>query len=299
MSLSTDTNRLLTGFIGQGFVGKAHADDFVARGIPVVRYAKEEPYRGNREAVAACEVVFIAVPTPTTPRGFDLSIVESVIPLTAPGATVVVRSTILPGSTEDLAEKFPDRFLMHAPEFLREASAAEDAAHPERVIIGMAKDTSEYRAKAEAVRALLPAAPFSRIVPARTAELVKYAGNAFLYQKVVFANLLYDLSLALAVPYDELAVLLAADPRVGSSHLAVAHASGHTEEAGRGAGGHCFIKDFEALRRLYAARVGDRAGDTLLSAFVAKNNALLRGSGKDLDLLAGVYGAVSAEPITA
>ncbi len=299
MSLSTDTNRLLTGFIGQGFVGKAHADDFVARGIPVVRYAKEEPYRGNREAVAACEVVFIAVPTPTTPRGFDLSIVESVIPLTAPGATVVVCSTVAPGSTETLAQKFPDRFLMHAPEFLREAHAAHDASHPERVIIGMAKDTPEYRAKAEAVRALLPRAPFSRIVPARAAELVKYAGNAFLYQKVVFANLLNDLAEALDVSYDDLAAMLGADPRVGSSHLAVVHASGHTEKTGRGAGGHCFIKDFEALRRLYAAQVGDEEGDTLFSAFVAKNNALLRESGKDLDLLEGVYGAVSAEPVAA
>lgn len=279
-----------TGFIGQGFVGKAYADDFEARGISVVRYAKEVPYDRNKKAIADCDIVFIAVPTPTTPEGFDLSIVESVIPLTKPGASVVVKSTIAPGSTERLASRFPDRFLMHAPEFLREASAARDAAKPARVIIGIPENSEAYRSRAQKVMRLMPYAPFSRIVSAHSAELVKYAGNAFLYMKVVYANMLYDLARDFDVSYADFTQMLGADTRIGPSHLAVVHPSGHTDKAGRGAGGHCFIKDFEVLRQTYAKHRDDKEGNELLSAFVAKNTALLMQSGKDIDLLEAVYG---------
>lgn len=278
------------GYIGQGFIGKNYADDFERRGFSVVRYAKEKPYDNNKEAIRECDIVFIAVPTPTTPEGFDLSIVESVIPLTKLGATVVVKSTIVPGSTEYLASKFPERYILHSPEFLREAHAASDAAHPERNIIGIPHDTDAYRTRAKQVLDLLPPAPFARIVTAKTAELVKYAGNNFLYLKVVYANLLYDLSIALGVSYDEIAEMLAADPRIGPSHLKVLHSSGHSDVPGRGAGGHCLIKDFEAFCRLYALSVNDRLGDEVLRALKEKNNALLKESGKDLDLLAQIYG---------
>lgn len=278
------------GFIGQGFIGKNYADDFERRGFAVVRYAQEMPYAGNKKAIAECDIVFIAVPTPTTPEGFDLSIVESVIPHTNVGATIVVKSTIVPGSTEYLTQKFPDRFIMHSPEFLREASAAEDAAHPERNIIGIPKDSAAYRARAEAVLMVLPPAPFSRITSALVAELVKYAGNNFLYLKVVCANMLFDLSESLGIKYDDVTEMLTADSRIGASHLSVLHASGHGEQLGRGAGGHCFIKDFETFRRLYASKVGDASGVALLDACKEKNNTLLRESGKDLDLLEQVYG---------
>lgn len=281
------------GFIGQGFIGKNYADDFERRGLSVVRYAQETQYIGNKEAITECDIVFIAVPTPTTLNGFSLSIVESVIPLTKVGATVVVKSTISPGSTKNITEMFPDRFIMHSPEFLREASAAEDAAHPERNIIGVPEDTAEYTKRAEEVLSVLPQAPFARITSALAAELVKYAGNNFLYMKVVYANMLFDFSESLGIKYEDVAEMLAADSRIGASHLSVLHASGHSERAGRGAGGHCFIKDFEAFRRLYAAKVNDPVGDAVLNALKDKNNALLRGSGKDLDLLEQVYGPLS------
>lgn len=281
------------GFIGQGFIGKNYADDFERRGFSIARYAQEAPYAGNKEAIAACDIVFIAVPTPTTPTGFNLSIVESVIPYTKVGSTVIVKSTIAPGSTKHLTEMFPDRFIMHSPEFLREASAAEDAAHPERNIIGIPQDSEEYRTRAEEVLSVLPQAPFVRITSALAAELSKYAGNNFLYLKVVYANMLFDLSESLGIKYSDVAEMLAADSRIGPSHLSVVHASGHTTQTGRGAGGHCFIKDFEAFRRLYAVQVNDSVGDALLDALKDKNNALLRGSGKDLDLLDQVYGPLS------
>lgn len=283
--------QLRIGFVGQGFIGKNYADDFEFRGYEVVRYALETPYRDNKEKVADCDMVFIAVPTPTTPEGFDLSIVESAIPLTKKGATVVIKSTLLPGSTDALYKKFPDRFVVHSPEFLRESNAAYDAAHPERNIVGIPEETPEFKERAEAVLAALPRAPFERVTSARAAELVKYAGNNFLYLKVVYANLLHDLAEAQGVSYEEVVEMLAADPRVGPSHLKVWHPSGHTDKLGRGAGGHCFIKDFEAFRRLYESSVHDPLGDAVLTALGSKNNALLRESGKDLDLLESVYGS--------
>jgi UDPglucose 6-dehydrogenase len=148
----------------------------------------------------------------------------------------------------------------------------------------------EHTAAAEKVLEVCAKAPFVKVMPSRAAELTKYAGNVFLATKVVFANLLYDLALSLDVDYETLRETLAADPRIGASHLFPVDASGHSNTKGRGAGGDCFIKDLEAFRRLYAAHANDMEGDALLGAFVRKNNALLSASGKDLDLLKGVYG---------
>ncbi len=58
------------GFIGQGFIGKSYADDLERRGKKVVRYSLEEPYIKNKDRIRDCDIVFIAVPTPTTPEGF-------------------------------------------------------------------------------------------------------------------------------------------------------------------------------------------------------------------------------------
>ena len=278
------------GFIGQGWIGKNYADDFEARGYAVVRYALEEPYAGNKDAIGTCDIVFVAVPTPTTLEGFDDSIVRGVIPLAGVGKTVVVKSTLRPGTTEKLQETFPDRIILHSPEFLRETSAAYDAAHPVRNLIGIPLDDDAHQAAAEAVVAVLPEAPFVKIMSARAAELAKYAGNAFLTIKVVYANLLFDLAEAMGISYDELKEAIAADPRIGPSHLTVVSASGHSDVPGRGAGGHCLIKDFEGLRQLYRTSHNDPEGAALFDAVVAKNNSLLKASGKDLDLLQSVYG---------
>lgn len=295
--MSTDEKPRI-GFIGQGFLGKNYADDFEARGYPVVRYALEEPFRANLPQIAECGIVFVAVPTPTVPGAtpgevrFDDRIVRAAIADTAPGSVVVVRSTLAPGTTRTLQDAYPDRIVMHAPEFLREATAAHDAAHPERTIIGMSADTPEQRAAAERVRRVLPDAPYTRICSSIEAEYVKYANNAFLFMKVVFANIMRDAVVAEGGNWDVVSEALGADPRIGRSHLQVVHASGHRGAvAGRGASGHCLIKDFAALREHLAAVLReDPAGIAVFAALERKNNELLRASGKDIDLLEGVYG---------
>ncbi len=274
----------LIGFIGQGFIGKSYADDFEARGFSVVRYSLENGYEKNKEKIKECDIVFIAVPTPTTPKGFDYSLVEKVLSLVGKGKTAVIKSTLLPGTTEKLQSVFPDIFVMHSPEFLIAATAAHDAAHPLRNIIGIPKSASVFRRKAEEVMQALPHAPYERIMGAREAELVKYGGNCFLYFKVIYMNLLYDLSVKFGADFIAVRDAMSADPRIGTSHMNPVH------EDGRGAGGLCFIKDFRAFRLLYEKKVGDAFGIGVLDAFEKKNIALLEKSGKDLTLLSGVYG---------
>lgn len=282
----------LIGFIGQGFIGKNYADDFENRGFSVIRYALEEPYIHNKNTITTCDVVFIAVPTPTTPEGFDDSIVREAVGLVGEGKIAVIKSTLAAGTTESLQEQYPDRFVMHSPEFLVESTAAYDAAHPNRNVIGIPKQTDEHRHVAESVMRLLPEAPFFLICSAREAELIKYAGNCFLFTKVLFANLMYDLASAHGASWDNIREAMAADPRIGGSHLKVVDASRHPGATqGRGAGGHCFIKDFAALREMFEKWLpGDPAAIRMLRAMECKNTCLLKESNKDMDLLRDVYG---------
>ncbi len=279
------------GFIGQGFIGKSYADDMERRGYTTVRYALEEPYKNNKEQIQECEIVFIAVPTPTTPKGFDYSIVEGALKLVGKGKTAVIKSTILPGTTAMLQKKFPAIYVMHSPEFLVLKQAAEDAARPLRNIVGLPTINKKALVRGEAVMKVLPRAPFEMICGAKEAEMVKYAGNFFLYLKVLYANLMYETAESIGADYESVRKAIAADPRIGGSHLQVLHDSGHKgAKKGRGAGGVCFIKDVEALAEFYARNVGDTYGEKLFAAATEKNLDLLIKSNKDIDLVVGVHG---------
>lgn len=282
------------GFIGQGWIGKHYADDFENRLYNVVRYSLEEPYIQNKEQIKECDIVFIAVPTPTIhAEGFTMEPVRDALSILADGAVAVIKSTLQPGSTELLQSEFEHLYVMHSPEFLREATAAQDAAKPDRNIIGIGLDHPEHWRRAEVVLRVLPEAPFNKIKLAREAEIVKYAGNAFLYTKVVFMNLLYDLVEASGADWDLVRDAMIADPRIGASHTQPIHKSGHDQtnpNPVRGAGGHCFIKDFEALRQHFELHVADPQAHAVFKALQAYNNELLRISEKDLDLLKEVHG---------
>jgi len=270
------------GFIGQGFIGRAYADDFEERGYDVVRYAAEEQYLSNREKIAECDMVFIAVPTPTTPAGFDFSIVREVLALVGEGKIAVIKSTVLPGTTELLQAEYPKLYLMHSPEFLVAKSALNDARKPLRNIVGY---TTRSKDKVDEVLAILPTAPYTQSLPVKEAELVKYMGNLFLAQKVIFANLMYDVSEKLGIDYQMVQEAVGADPRINPSHLAISH------DGGRGAGGYCFIKDLAAFADFYARQLPeDTDGIKIFNALEEKNISLLINSKKDLELLSGVYG---------
>ena len=282
--------KLLIGFIGQGFIGKNYADDFEKRGYEVVRYAKEEPYFDNKDRIKDCDFVFIAVPTPTTPHGFNFDILKSVLSLIGAGKTAIIKSTILPGTCEALQKMFPEISVFHSPEFLTEKNAAYDAANPTRNIIGILEDNKENRAKAEEVLAILPSSPLNLICLAKEAELIKYASNGFLFLKIVYANILYDLAMKEGSDWEIIKNGMAADPRIGKSHLDPVQASSSDKKPGRGAGGHCFVKDFSALIEYVNKLQPDSLSHNFLKSAQDKNLELLTSSAKDPEVLKEVFG---------
>jgi len=272
------------GFIGQGYIGKNYADDFEKRGYEVVRYALEEPHITNKEKIEGCDVVFIAVPTPTTPEGFDDHIVREAIGLVGVGKIAVIKSTILPGTTESIQKAHSDIVVLNSPEFLSEATAAYDAAHPAQNVIGIPEDTDKHREAAEFVLSILPKAPASLVCKSTESELFKYAHNLSGYTQTVLFNMIYDLAKDFGCDWDPINKAIEADPLISNRYANPIHKSG------RGAGGHCFIKDFAAFTNLYEKCMDDKKGVEALRSFEEKNKDLLIKSEKDIDLLQGVYG---------
>jgi UDPglucose 6-dehydrogenase len=281
--------KILIGFIGQGFIGKNMADDFANRGYDIIRYDNEN-YVDNKDLIKACDFVFIAVPTPSTPDGFNDSILQEVIKLVGDDKTAIIKSTIKVGTTEKFQQQYPEKYILHSPEFLTEKNAANDTKFPPRNIIGY---TDKSKAKAEEVLKLLPEAPHNFLIGSREAELIKYMGNNFLFLKVIFANIVYNLAERNNVDYDTVANIVGYDSRIGHSHLAVNHQSGLQTNTGRGAGGHCFIKDMSAFVEMFEeaglTSEEDEIALNFLNSAVKLNNQLLLNSDKDLDLLEGVY----------
>ncbi len=278
-------NLVKIGFIGQGWIGKNYADNFEARGFNVVRYALEKPYAGNKEKIKECDIVFIAVPTPTAPAGFDDHIVRDVVKLVGKGKIAVIKSTVLPGTTESIQDKNPDIVILHVPEFLTEQTSKSDIAHPFHNVVGMARDTKEHHQAAELVLETLPRVKSEVICSAKEAEFFKYLRNNYLFTKYVFLNIYYDIMKSSGVEWPIIRDLIAADPWMGSLKFEPVH------KGGRGAGNHCHIKDFAAMRA-YAERVlTDALSLDVLRILEKKNIELLRSTGKDLELLADVYGS--------
>lgn len=251
------------GIMGLGVVGDSVHHYFERKGWPLRVY---DPNRGlgDQRSINEADVVFICVPTPYRPQaGFDDSALESAVSILNGSKTVVVKSTVLPGTTEAFQARYSQHCFLFNPEFLRQDFARTDFIRPDRQLVGY---TAQSRHLAESVMALLPAAPYQRIMGAREAEMAKYMTNAFLALKVTYANELYDLASALDIEYDVVREAVAADMRIGSSHLDV------FEGGYRGYGGKCLPKDTKALMDLgermqvplRLLRTADRVNETLL-----------------------------------
>ena len=200
------------------------------------------------EAVAEADAVFIAVGTPSR-RGdghADLSYVYEAareIAAALRGFTVVITKSTVPVGTGDEVERIirelrpgDDVAVVSNPEFLREGAAIHDFKHPDRIVVG----TDDERAKkivAEIYRPLyLNQAPIL-FTERRTAELIKYAANAFLATKITFINEIADLCERVGADVQEVARGIGLDNRIGPKFL----------HAGPGFGGSCFPKDVRAL----------------------------------------------------
>ncbi len=278
-------DNLKIGFVGQGFVGKNYADDFENRGYKVIRYSEEPEYIKNKDLIRDCDVVFIAVPTPTTENGFDYSIVESTLNLIGKGKIAVIKSTIVPGTTKILQNKFRDIIVMHSPEFLSEKTAAHEAANPTRNILGIVHNDEKNTNAAKLVLSILPKSPFEIVCSSEEAEVIKYAHNSLGFITVVFGNLLYDLAKSHGASWENIKSAIDADTEKSSTYMNPVH------KTGRGAGGRCFIKDFAAFRQSYEqAMSDDKLGISVLKALEEKNIDLLNSTNKSTDIIKQIYG---------
>ena len=215
-------------------------------GIELFLYDKGQNL-GSSEEINKAEIVFVCVPTPYLKdgAGFDLSYVEESFFWFNGEKVVVIKSTVLPGTTESLQKKYPQHKLLMNPEFLTEETADQDMMYPDRQIVGYTEKSHDV---AGDLMQLLPLAPFERIIPSTEAELVKYFGNTWFSVKVSFGNQMYDLCQALGVDYDRMVEAAAADKRIGRTHLNVFH------KGYRGYGGKCLPKDTKAIIQLADAK---------------------------------------------
>ncbi len=272
------------GFIGQGWIGKNYANDFENRGFKVVRYSLEEPFVFNKDLIKDCDIVFIAVPTPTIEGGVDVSNIRRVLPLIGDQKIAVIKSTISPGVTKELQNEFKNIFVLHSPEFLVEDTAAHDSANPDRNIIGVPFWSEEHKEAAKKVMEVLPTSPYELICDSHESEIIKYAHNVHGYLQVVFSNMLFDLSSSFGSSWNPIKEAILNDPMMSHYYLDPYH------KKGRGAGGDCFIKDFEAFIKIYERVTHDEDGVQALRFFERKNTKLLVGTKKDIPLLQSVYG---------
>lgn len=229
-------------------------------------------------AVDGAEAVFIAVGTPSR-RGdghADLTYVyeaarEIARSLTGP-AVIVTKSTVPVGTGDEVErivrETSPDAqtWVVSNPEFLREGAAIEDFKHPDRIVIGAEADHAAAVMR-EVYRPLyLNKAPLL-ITSRRTAELIKYAANAFLATKITFINEMADLCEAVGGNVQDVAQGIGLDRRIGPKFL----------HAGPGYGGSCFPKDTLALLKT----AEDAAAPLrIVEAVVKVNDARKRAMGR-------------------
>lgn len=273
------------GFVGQGYIGKNMADDYEERGYEVVRYALEEPYKQNAKLIADCDAVFIAVPTPTADYGVDSSIVEASVELAGDDSVVIIKSTIAPGTTARIQEKYPKKTILFSPEFLSKATAPEDARNPLFNIIGLPVVSDTHKKAAAVILKTLPQTKNTFTVRANSAEQFKYIHNVHGFIRIVMANLFNDWAGKIEADWEEIMPMMDVNPMMSPYYNQPIH------KTGRGAGGGCFIKDYLAFRKQYEEHMeDDDLGLGILRALEEKNLELLRDSEKDQHIVLEVYG---------
>ena len=259
------------GIIGQGYVGTAIKVGFEPH-YTVETYDKYDGMKSTvqlTDMVETCQVIFVCVPTPMNTDGTcHTDIVESVVKeiddrvdlANIPKPTVVIKSTVPPGTTDRLHRKYKGVDVIFNPEFLTEMNFIEDFKNQSRIILGgVRRGTSLLR---QVYSKVFPHATIVK-TNAKYAETVKYFINCFLGTKVSFANEMKMLCDEIDIDYDKVVEYATYDERLGKSHWAVPGPDGEL-----GFGGHCLPKDISAIVNGY--------GDMELLQAVLKVNDRVR-----------------------
>lgn len=233
-------NKPKIGVVGVGYLGGAVKYWFDEQKFPALFYDKYKEV-GSLEELNKADIFFICLPTPFNEKqgkGFDDSAILDVLGCIKGEKTVVIKSTVLPGSTESYQKKFPQHKFLMNPEFLVAKTAIQDFLKPDRQIVGYTKESKDI---AKDILNILPEAPFKKVVFSTEAEMIKYFGNIFLANRVIFANQMYDLCQKMGIDYEAVKECAGADQRIGCSHFNI------FSDGYRGYGGACLPKDTKAL----------------------------------------------------
>ena len=198
---------------------------------------------GSVESAAQSEFIYLCVPTPQGADGSaDLSYIESAAteigPHLQPETIVVNKSTVPVGSTRVVEQALGrgDVAVVSNPEFLREGSAVHDFLHPDRIVIGADDQAAAVRVASLYIGIASPII----VTDPPSAELIKYASNAFLATKVSFVNAIAAVCEAVGADMNDVVLGMGYDKRIGHEFL----------RPGPGFGGSCFPKDSRALIRI-------------------------------------------------
>jgi UDPglucose 6-dehydrogenase len=221
--------------VGYGVVGRAMHDLLPE----AVLYDVAPGIGSDRDAVNACDIAFVCVPTPQAESGAcDYSAVEETVAwLETP--LIVLRSTVPVGATDELSKRY-DRRIVFQPEYLGETAAHPFADVTQRKFIILGGKASDTNRVADVYNKLYHSDVQFHFSDAKTAELAKYMENCFFAAKVSFCNEFYGLAESLGVEYNELRELWLADPRISRDHTFV-------YPDNRGFDGKCLPKDLAAI----------------------------------------------------
>lgn len=236
------------GIVGQGYVGKALKVGFKSDNIEINTYDKylsdQSTVKDLNELTLSSNIIFICVPTPMKKNGECFTgIVEEVVKdiniLADNRKTVIIKSTVPPGTTEKLNEIYKNISLIFNPEFLTEANFLDDFKNQKYIILGGNKKDLDLVENLYSI--IFPEIKINRTTSIN-AEIVKYFLNTYLATKVSFANEMKILCDHVNADYNQIVNLVIQDNRIGKSHLLVPGPDGKL-----GFGGSCFPKDINAL----------------------------------------------------
>ena len=233
------------GIIGNGFVGNSVAFGFSP--THEIRIHDKDPKRNLNtiEEVLECDYIFVAVPTPMYEDGsISLSVVEKALQEISDknkksNNIFILKSTMVPGSTDNFTKQFPKLNIVFNPEFLTERTAKLDFLTQARIILGGPKQLTKRVAKLFKERFM-----HTHIIETDTitAELIKYMNNVFFASKVSIMNEMKLICSAIGANWKQALAGFTADQRIGDSHLNVPGPDGKL-----GFGGSCFPKDINAF----------------------------------------------------
>lgn len=236
------------GIIGLGVIGDALFKACDVKGISVVGYDKYKPsthaHHVVKHVLLETDIIFMCLPSPTKGKVQDLDAIYQNIEYLAESeykGVVVLRSTLIPGTTRAIECSFPELKIAHCPEFLTAASPFEDLIKQKVVLVG-ATDILVADKVREFWRLFDKKVPIRLCDSPTTTEMAKYVHNCFLATKVSFFNDISELCVELGIDYHNSVQAAMSVGQIGEGHAKVPGPDGKL-----GFGGMCFIKDTAAL----------------------------------------------------